>query len=176
MSAARRLCALVILAALALTGCSDDDPPSSEQAPTSDVRAAMAAAGRAVTCPGGPSVVSAPLSGLGDRAVLEAFLLDQEADVDLYAGSYCLQVTVLDRLDAQPTTLTLDAAAGPASDDYAESYTTRAGAEGSDEITNFPFVVGVQGSCRAVTATLTLTDGSRHDASVRVGTGCPDGA
>ena len=102
---------------------------------------------------------------------MDVLLLDDGSD-ESDGGVYGLQVSLLDDLGALPVEVTIDAPADASN--YGESYTTTDPA-GSEEILYFPLVVGVYGSCRTVTATMALDDGSRHEAEIRIGTGCPDG-
>lgn len=172
-------------AVLALTGCSDDgatdtEPGAGGTDAAATLRAAMVESARALTCPrsdGQQPDVSVALSGL-DETSLDAYRLEAGAEGrDDVAEVWCVQVAAVGLLDPAPTSLTFEAPDDPSN--YGASYSTGSdgaeGSAGSEEITYSPFVVGVLGPCRTVTAELVLADGTRHRAGAAIGSECPAG-
>ena len=162
--------ALCLVMALLFAGCSGGDDDPEKDTTTGD--APLVLSPRDVYCPGDQPVVSTPLSGLGEEAMFEAYLMDPETGFDEdSSGVYCLQV-VLGSIASLPVELTL-AAPDDAANYGLEQTTTDE--EGSEEIAYFPFGVAVYGQCRPVTASMTSADGAVHTARMRIGTGCPNG-
>ena len=181
----RRRCSLLLLAVGAvatLVGCGGDESGTSDGASEAGAaadatRTALVQSAGALTCPrseGQQPDVTAALSGLEGVATMDGFLLSSAAEEvsDDVADVYCLQVEVLEQMDLPPTELTFSAPASGA--DYGVSHST-SDAQGSEEITYSPFVVSVVGSCRTITASMALVDGTRHEASVLIGRRCAAG-
>lgn len=163
------LAAVLVLA----SGCTGEDDPSDATPAPPDRSDDLSVA--AVSCPQVPAArqVEARLRAADPEAPpLPATITLHE----LTSRSYCVDATVWDASAAAERIVSYTVDLEDDRANYGETYTT-SDPEGSEELLNFPFGFSVHGSCRAVTATVVLTDGGdgrfEYVARSQAGPGCP---
>ncbi|GAB3252169.1 hypothetical protein GCM10027425_10470 [Alteromonas gracilis] len=119
-----------------------------------------------LTCEDAP-VASVPFEdGAPPDTVLNIHEVGRTSDQD----AYCLRAMLPPELEGKPTRLVLRAADD--SRNYGKEQVTTSSDRGSEEISYYPFEVGVYGGCRTVEAELTTVDGGVYTATTRLGRRC----